>query len=289
MTSVTIKQPNGDTFRGCEHLAEWWPLFNRLAVKRGLVKQQVDVSQGSYNGTKVAASAGTHSGGGVWDSRQYSPGIIKLGREAGAAYWYRRYTPGLWPAHGHGILIGCPCNGPARYQVDAYKAGYNGLGAGGRGGKDDGPRVTIRTYHQGIEWMREQLGDKPKPAPSPAPKPAVKPAAKLTISPDEINAAIREDKPKSGRPVGPRGAKVKAVETSLSRVKTLGNSKRTYLASAYVDGHAGSTLEDAIKLFQRERSSARNPSGKIGPLELARLRQLDPKATWTAAPNAKKK
>ena len=157
------------------------------------------------------------------------------------------------------------------------------------------PGWDMGTFRRDVKALVKQVkesqavGEKPKPAPSPAPKPAVKPAAKLTISPDEINAAIREDKPKSGRPVGPRGAKVKAVETSLSRVKTLGNSKRTYLASAYVDGHAGSTLEDAIKLFQRERSSARNPSGKIGPVELARLRQLDPKATWTAAPNAKKK
>ena len=160
MSKVTIRQPNGATFTGCECLEAWWPVFTRLAVKQGLVKSQVDVAQGSYS-TGVAASAGTHAGGGTVDLRQYTTPIVKLAREMGAAAWHRTVAQGFDSAHCHLVLVGCPHNGPALYQVSAYLAGYNGLGYAGRKAKDDGPRGEFvgRTYSQGITWGNTLLGD----------------------------------------------------------------------------------------------------------------------------------
>lgn len=58
--------------------------------------------------------------------------------------------------------MGCPHNSPARYQIDAYKAGFNGLGLNGRGGKDTGPRgITYRTWREGIAWAKAQSEHKP--------------------------------------------------------------------------------------------------------------------------------
>lgn len=156
---VTITQPNGQTFTGCEHLKEWWPLFNKLGVMKGIIERQYDVSQGSYNGG-VKASGGTHDGGGVWDMRQYDVETITLARNGGAAAYHRSPEEAgsiWWPDHTHAVLVGDPCNGPARYQVDAYKAGYDGLGYMGRSAKDSGPKTIKRDYIDGIAWMTAEI------------------------------------------------------------------------------------------------------------------------------------
>lgn len=95
--------------------------------------------QGSYNAGGVAASAGTHDGGGVvdllpWDSTDK----VRELRRTGFAAWYRPPIAGLWPAHIHAVLIGNRKLSPAaRAQVAEYLAGFDGLAGDGR---DNGPR-----------------------------------------------------------------------------------------------------------------------------------------------------
>jgi hypothetical protein len=73
------------------------------------------------------------------------------------ATWHRPYN---WDhargmEHTHGVLRGCPHNGPARYQIAAVDAGYNGLGHLGHGARDNGPRpLSHRTWEEGIAWAK---------------------------------------------------------------------------------------------------------------------------------------
>lgn len=103
------------------------------------------VTQGSYQNT-VAASAGTHSGGGVVDlsSRYLSPArkaaMVLALREVGFAAWLRTPAQGPWVEHVHAVLAGHPLlSTQAAAQVRDYSAGLNGLANRGR---DDGPRVS---------------------------------------------------------------------------------------------------------------------------------------------------
>lgn len=154
-------------FRGkpaCSCLLKWLPAYEAELLRRGLLKSNLDVWQ-LIGG--AAASGGTHALGGCFDIAQTSREQIAIARQMGAdATWFRRYN---WDgkggmAHTHGVLRGCPHNGPARYQIDAVDQGYNGLGWMGRAGKDDGPRpLTRRTWQQGIAWANAQAAKKPKP------------------------------------------------------------------------------------------------------------------------------
>ena len=85
---------------------------------------------------------------------------VRVARQMGAdATWHRRegWDGGAGKEHTHGVLRGCPHNEPARYQLDAVDAGFDGLGTAGRAGPDDGPRpLARRTWEQGIVWARTQ-------------------------------------------------------------------------------------------------------------------------------------
>ncbi len=85
------------------------------------------------------------------------------------ATWYRTKAQGFDP-HVH-MALDCPCRSGADYQTAAVDAGYNGLGARGRGGKDTHPAPsTRRDYKAGIAWAAKQLGSassKPKPTTNP--------------------------------------------------------------------------------------------------------------------------
>lgn len=145
-------------FRGlpaCPCLAEWLPWFERMAVLRGIVRESIDIAQ-LIGG--APQSGGTHTEGGAADLWQNTPDTQELARLMGSAAWVR--LPPAFDAHTHLVLVGCPHNGPARYQIAALADGFNGLGTGGRGGRDTGPGPQRPpTWREGIEWARTQLED----------------------------------------------------------------------------------------------------------------------------------
>jgi len=155
-------------FRGrpaCECQAEWLPVFEQLAQARGILTGPLPLSQ--LIGGAVQ-SGGTHATGGADDTFPLTSihnvaAYVRLSRDMGAdATWLRPFN---WNgkggvAHVHRVLRDCPHNGPARYQITAVDANGNGLGDGGMGGRDDGPRpLSGRTWRQGIEWAKQQMED----------------------------------------------------------------------------------------------------------------------------------
>ena len=101
------------------------------------------ITQGSYtNG--VAASAGTHDGGGAVDIsvRLLTPWrrkkTLNTLKDAGFAAWYRTKADGFDSAHIHAIAIGCEDLATlAKSQVKDYDKGLNGL-------KSHAPDLTYR-------------------------------------------------------------------------------------------------------------------------------------------------
>lgn len=149
------------TFRGkpaCPCLAEWLPVFEAELIRRGVVRESIDIAQliGS-----AAASGGTHASGGAADIWQHDDVTVWVARQMGAdATWARTTGSFANNRHTHIVLTDCPHNGPARYQIDAVRAGYNGLGYGGRSAPDDGPRpLSGRTWREGIEWAKQLQED----------------------------------------------------------------------------------------------------------------------------------
>lgn len=104
-----------------------------LAAEKILGWQLVP-TQGSYNRGGVAASAGTHDGGGAVDFRartltaaKKTAAVVAL-RRVGFAAWLRLTSEGDWVEHIHCIAIGdAELSRGAKNQVTAYKAGRNGL------------------------------------------------------------------------------------------------------------------------------------------------------------------
>lgn len=94
---------------------------------------QFRITQGSYS-TGVAASAGTHDGGGVVDFsvRLMTPKkrnkMVDSLKNAGFAAWYRKKTDGFDSNHVHAVAIGCLDLAPlAKAQVRDFDKGLNGL------------------------------------------------------------------------------------------------------------------------------------------------------------------
>lgn len=142
-------------FTACPCLAEWLPVYEAELQRRGALDGPLRIYQLVGNAT---ASGGTHATGGAFDVTDLTGEVdVWVARQMGAdATWARTAAQGFTP-HIHGVLRGCPHNEPARYQIAAVDAGFNGLGSGGRGAPDDGPRpLSKRTWRQGIEWAREQ-------------------------------------------------------------------------------------------------------------------------------------
>lgn len=152
-------------FRGhpaCPCQAKWLPAFEAEAQRRGILTGSLPLSQ-LIGG--APASGGTHSQGGADDTYPLDSiadvdGYVWLSRQMGAdATWERPYN---WDGRGgvrhvHRVLTGCPHNAPAAYQIDAVRAGYNGLGYAGHGAWDTGPRpLSGRTWREGIKWAKAQ-------------------------------------------------------------------------------------------------------------------------------------
>lgn len=157
---------SGRRWNACSCLVEWLPVYEQELIDLGVIRESIDVTQliGGY-----AASGGTHSTGGAFDIWQTQRKAVQVARYMGAAAWARTRAQGFAP-HIHGVLNGCPHNSPARYQIAALHSGHNGLGRGGRGGRDDGPRnmpIPLRTYKQGIAWAKARQAKRRRPV-SPA-------------------------------------------------------------------------------------------------------------------------
>lgn len=158
--TITAKTTGFTTFRGrvaCTCLAQWLPEFEAAAQRLGLIEGELDITQLTGG---AAASGGTHTRGGAFDIWETLQKLVELAREMGAAAWIRTKEQGFKP-HTHGVLNGCPHNAPARYQVTAYLAGFNGLGKGGRGRRETDQPRTLRTWREGIAWARAQHGTTP--------------------------------------------------------------------------------------------------------------------------------
>lgn len=91
------------------------------------------ISQGAYS-TGVAASAGTHDGGGVVDfsTRLMTPKrrerMLRTLKDAGFAAWYRTKADGFDSPHVHAVAIGCKdLAALAKSQVTDYDKGRSGL------------------------------------------------------------------------------------------------------------------------------------------------------------------
>ena len=158
----------GKKWTACDCLAEWLGWLEKVFKARGLIKSNIDIWQ--LTGA-AAASAGTHSKGGVFDLLyQTTDAHVAVAREMGApATWRRVVTPtSTWRReHIHGVLTGCPHNSPAAYQITAQKAGYNGLGTNGRAGVDPHPDPKVyRTWQQGIEWAKAEIARLTPPEPA---------------------------------------------------------------------------------------------------------------------------
>lgn len=101
-----------------------------LLVAEHRLGRTLRITQGSYNAGNVAASAGTHDGGGAVDlgaDGDYDE-TVRVLRALGFAAWYRSASDGPWPAHIHAVQIGNKALAPgAAKQVEAYLAGRNGL------------------------------------------------------------------------------------------------------------------------------------------------------------------
>ena len=146
-------------FPACPCLAAWLPVYEAELQRRGQLAGDLTVYQ-LIGG--AAASGGTHRSGGAFDiSDLTGDADVWLARQMGApATWARTRAQGFTP-HLHGVLRGCPHNGPAAYQIDDVENGWNGL-AGSSRARDDGPRpIPDRDWRQGIAWALEQGDDMP--------------------------------------------------------------------------------------------------------------------------------
>ena len=119
-----------------------------LVATREICWAPLTITQGAYNDS-VAASGGTHDGGGVIDIRATNltaaqrVEVVASLRKIGFAAWLRTPAQSDWPYHVHAVAVGCPdLSGAARAQVTDYKNNRNGLASHG---PDDGPRnwVTV--------------------------------------------------------------------------------------------------------------------------------------------------
>lgn len=118
------------------------------------------VVQGPYSNS-VAASAGTHSGGGVYDLAQTDGGTLSQLIANGFAAWIRGNGDGMSP-HIHAVCMNAPDLSPqAAWQVGNFQAGGSGLGI--PSGLKSGTRSASRGWHlvgeRGPEMWRARGGE----------------------------------------------------------------------------------------------------------------------------------
>jgi len=125
---------------------------NMLNEAKRLLGRKLVLDQGSYNPGGDPTSAGTHDGGGALDisvkgmNAATRTAAVRALRRVGFAAWLRSPKQGDWPWHIHAVAISDPSlSTQAQHQVGDYYLGRNGLSGRGR---DDGPKVVIRTWEE---------------------------------------------------------------------------------------------------------------------------------------------
>ncbi|MFC5186664.1 peptidoglycan-binding protein [Actinomadura harenae] len=123
-----------------------------LLQAQKVLHRKLVLDQGSYNPGGDPTSVGTHDGGGVVDinvkgmSAATRTSVAKALRQVGFAAWVRNPSQGDWPWHIHATAINdTDLSVQAQHQIGDYYLGKNGLA---NRGKDDGPKVTIRTWEE---------------------------------------------------------------------------------------------------------------------------------------------
>lgn len=156
------KETSGDPAKFRVELAPYWP----VTVAYVKHKTGVDLSSRIIQAQGGAQlSAGTHWDGAAVDlrtrglTRAKTLAVVAALRELGWAAWYREGGSWVGNEHIHAAAnLGMTLTTGCLYQVRAYKAGFNGLGSMGRGGKDPHPRPdTIRTIADGARWAAAQI------------------------------------------------------------------------------------------------------------------------------------
>lgn len=106
-----------------------WLTKAALLKAEKILGYELSITQGSYNGGKVSASAGTHDGGGVVDLKAWDwQAKVRALRLSGFPAWFRRSSEGPWPDHIHAVLMGNAKLAPAaERQVHSFHTGRNGL------------------------------------------------------------------------------------------------------------------------------------------------------------------
>jgi hypothetical protein len=100
-----------------------------LSVMEQRLGYELTLVQGSYNAGGVAASAGTHDGGGAVDLAPFDwRNKCHVGREVGFDIWHRLPSQGPWSEHNHGIAAGDrEASSGAKVQETEYNEGLDGL------------------------------------------------------------------------------------------------------------------------------------------------------------------
>lgn len=161
------------------------------SAQGGIIDFRLAITQGSYNTGGVAASFGTHDGGGAVDLSVRSPAnwdvltgeiepMIRALRAAGFAAWLRD-TGELYPdspIHIHAIAVGdAELSEAARAQITGtfgYLRGYNGLPQIGGVPVPDlysGPVICRWMIERGLNDMRGLPNPYPTPGGTTVPRP----------------------------------------------------------------------------------------------------------------------
>lgn len=141
---------------------DWLTKAALLKAERRL-GYSLTIVQGSYNAGGVAASSGTHDGGGCVDLKATDAlNKVRAMRASGFWAWLRPDLPGTWSSHIHAVQENNRKLSPvAGRQVDAGRAGRDGLASNGPDPHADIPVIPFVWPYYGpvgrLRWTRDQL------------------------------------------------------------------------------------------------------------------------------------
>lgn len=155
----------------------------------GKETSNITLVQGGYNRGGVAASAGTHDGGGAIDITAHNwRNREKVFRLLGVAMWDRPTLPGVWSHHMHGIVCGDgTASAGAKRQVTAYYKRRNGLA---NNGADRGYRMLVfplfvdpekSVGKPGVKYLTKDYTSREQPTTKSKSRGAIKKDAKFTV------------------------------------------------------------------------------------------------------------